>query len=127
MPIRRPKLVQGDIHRQVAVGERIVVRGPRVYKLPNYPGWVRNGMDKKRLMEKLIDGLFYRGWFKSSDIYIRINLKDAPAGHPLAYVIPSIRGEDTIILNGVDAHDLMEDARIFDRLRDGALFLKISP
>ncbi|HLD96437.1 MAG TPA: hypothetical protein VI794_01845 [Patescibacteria group bacterium] len=127
MRIRRPKLVQGNIHRQVAVGEKIVVRGSWVYKLPDYPGWVRTGIDKKRWMEKLIDGLFYRGWFKSSDIYIRITLENAPDGHPLAYVIPSIKGEGAIILKGINAQDLVEDAQIFDRLRDGALFLKISP
>jgi hypothetical protein len=37
MRILRPQLVKGSIQQQVAVGEKVVVRGPFVYKLPAPP------------------------------------------------------------------------------------------
>ena len=126
MRIVRPRLVQGNMHQQVAVGEKVVVRGPMVYKLPPKPNWV-NGNERLNWLEKLIDGLIHRGWFKSSDIYVRVDLETADRVTPLTYIIPSVRGEGAIILNGENARDLMEDAKIFDRLRDGALFHKVSP
>ena len=126
MRLVHPRLVQGNMHQQVAVGEKVVVRGPMVYKLPPKPNWV-NGNERLNWLEKLIDGLIHRGWFKNSDIYVRIDLETADRVTPMAYIIPSNRREGAIVLNGENARDLMEDAKIFDRLRDGALFLKVSP
>ena len=126
MRIQRPRPVRGNIRQQVAIGEKIVVRRWRVYRLPPTPNWV-NGNERLNWLEKLIDGLLHRGWFKNSDIYLRVDPPEAPAGQPLAYIIPPHRGESAWIVTGEKAKNLLGDAWILPRFREGALFVKTSP
>lgn len=127
MRIQRPKLIRAKIRRQVAVGEKVVVRESRVYKLPPTPTWVNgNGKIHLNWVEKLIDGLIHRGWFKNSDIYVRVDPQKVPTGRPLAYIIPSSRDDSAWIMPGEEAEQLLEDARILPRFSEGALFVKTS-
>jgi len=126
MRIQRPRPVRGNIRRQVAIGERIVVRHWRVYQLPPTPNWVASD-NRLNWLEKLIDGLAHRGWFKESDIYLRVDPAAVTIGQPLAYIIPPRRGDSAWIVLGEKAEDLLEDARILPRFNEGALFVKTSP
>ncbi|MEX0587433.1 MAG: hypothetical protein WD940_01545 [Patescibacteria group bacterium] len=125
MRIRRPRKLRGNIRKQVAVGEKVVVRGPFVYKLPDPPSWI-TGINHLNWIEKLIDGLLHRGWFKSSDIYVRVEPDEEQEGKPLAYIIPSSRNDGALVLPGDGTKNLLGDAQILPRFNDGALFVKIS-
>ena len=125
MRILRPQLVKGSIQQQVAVGEKVVVRGPFVYKLPAPPNWVSGA--GFRWAEELIDGLLHRGWFKDSDVYLRVDPDENLSGHPLAYVIPSCRSEGAFVLPGERVENLLVDAQLLPRFENGALFIKTSP
>ena len=126
MRIQRPRPVRGNIRRQVAIGERIVVRHWQVYQLPPTPNWVTSD-NRLNWLEKMIDGLLHRGWFKESDIYLRVDPAAVTIGQPLAYIIPPRRGDTAWIVPGEKAEDLLEDARILPRFNEGALFVKTSP
>lgn len=125
MRIQRPQLlIKGNIREWVAVGEKIVVRRSAIYKLPPTPNWI---IGRGGWIEIIIDGILNRGWFKDSDIYLRVDPFEARAGQPLAYIIPSRRGEDTFVLPGDKVRDILTDARLNPRFRKGALFVKTSP
>src|SRR3990172_11380339 len=89
MRIQRPRPVRGNIRRQVAIGERIVVRHWQVYQLPPTPNWVTSD-NRLNWLEKMIDGLLHRGWFKESDIYLRVDPAAVTIGQSLAYIIPPL-------------------------------------
>jgi len=126
MRIQRPQLIKGSIRRKVAIGEKVVVRRLRVYKLPALPKWVA-GNGKLTWIEKLINGLLYRGWFKNTDVYLRVDPDEVPTGQLLAFIVPPYRGDRAFVLNGHRAEEILQDAQLFPRSGDGALFVKVSP
>src|SRR3990172_417705 len=117
MRILRPHLVKGRIGGRVAVGEKVVVRGSLVYKLPPAPTWV-NGSGKLSWIGELIDGLLHRGWFNDSDVYLRIDPGEDVTGRPLAFIIPSCRGDGAFVLPGERIEDLLVDAQLLPRFGD---------
>src|SRR3972149_1246764 len=116
MRIQRPRPVRGNIRQQVAIGEKIVVRRWRVYRLPPTPNR-GNGDERLNRLGKQLDGLCPRGGAPA----------EGPAGRPLASITPPHRGESAWIVTGEKAKNLLGDAWILPRFREGALFVKTSP
>jgi len=118
--------------RGVEIGDRVLVRWSNFFGLVGKDQMVfkilkprrLNTLDQVRWMRRFKYGFLYRGWFKNSSIYQRIDPKIFDSsGRILAYIIVEDWG--AFILEGRSVAELLEDASLHPSFKRGGLFVKV--